>query len=795
MLNSIPPTIDQLLVFDSEDRRTTYPTPDTAITFSTLDDHTRVDSFDGTKIITSYKNVEITYNGPIQMTPAGPLPIALFGIHDSSVKITVRVHGLLDRVIKGAIIHSIPPGSATNCPISCPNAVMSHPKHVQLVGVEALANGSQSCIAYHLYGTNPIDATRRTPRFVFRCAVPLCPFGRMDVYDHETITYESREAFGAYDKRLLGQLAVCRAFQRQHLAKGYVHAITSLRPIANVMAITYPDEPPILFVASSSSHVEHGSIHSLSVSLPNLGIKAVYPHIPMDNLLMRISVASPKAWLLHNAKAGVYDFGPVVSDTLLQSLRDCKFIIEMPRDFMVLATPFAKLVKGVVVNQTSMTKHNLLQGLCKCTCLSTLNLSPKLRLNFTIQHVDFPHLTNLSAAGGLKITPEVAQQLEVIALPLGSLMQSGIHKLDNATTLRITERTERELLHWTFTQTVIYSNPMRTTSGRISNLYKPTFRGKLDVIRGMPNSMLYQWMRLLWAPQLKQFGVHELLEDAKLLMHPLVRNCELLTIAHLGIFDAIMLTDYLKQPEVRCNLCLETLPEAWRLDELRVVNLYTHPSVISFQATPVKEIMAEVKAKNLSVEKFLYDPGWRSTDMPWSLDEASEINQVTNIPKSSDESVLVFAHKTFAARWPEHYAELSFPLASNVVDLAVTSYATTLNDVSFIASAIYTLTLRAELLMISTDVPVFSRVSTLTIFVDDDLAFFNNPSYVTNYFPEVLRISFVVELVVWKRMRTVADISVRIKGFMDELQAGARRTLTTEVAVTGSSQTNQLMEL
>lgn len=793
MLNSIPPTIDQLLVFDSNDRRTTYPTPDTAITFSTLDEHTRVDSFDGTKIITSYKDIEITYNGPIQMTPAGPLPMALFGIHDSSVKITVRVHGLLDRIIMGAIIHTIPPGaSAGNWPHSCSNAVMGHPKHAQLVGVEALANGSQACIAYHLYSTNPIDVTLSISRFVFRCAVPLCPFGRMDICDHETITYEKREALGAYDKRILGQMAVCRSFQRQHLAKGYVQSITPLCPIANVMAITYPDEPPILFVASSSSRAEHGRIHSLSVSHPNLGIKAVYPHVPMDNLLMRISVASPKAWLLHNAKAGVYDFGPVVSEKLLGSLRDCNFTIEMPRDFMVLVTPFAKLVKGVVVDQTSMTKHNLLQSLCKCTCLSTLNLSLKLCLNFTIQHVDFPHLTNLSAAGGLKITSELARRLEVIALPLESLMESGINKLDTATTLRITKRTEQELLYWNICVPVIYGNPMLTASDR-PNPYNPPYRGKLDVIKDMPNSILYQWMTQLWAPRLKQFGVHELFEDAKLIMHPLVRNCELVTIVNLGIFDAILLTDYLKQPEVSCNLCLETLPEAWRLDELRVVNLYTHPSVISFQATPIKEIMAEAKAKNLSVENFIYADVWRCTDMPWSLDEAT--NHITNIPSPLGGGALVFAHKTFAARWPEDKAPLSFPLASSVVDLTVTSNANTLNDVSFIANTIFTLTLRAELLMISTNVPIFPRVSTLTIFVDDDLTFFNSPSYVTNYFPEVLRISFVVELVVWKRMRSVSDVSVRIKSFMEDLQASARRHLSTEVTMTGSSQTSRLMEL
>lgn len=776
MLNSIPLTIDQLLVFDSDDRRTTYPTPDTAITFSTLDGHTRVDSFDGTKIITSYKNIEITYNGPIQMTPAGPLPMTLCCYHDSSVKITVHVHGLLDRVIKGAIIHTTPPPDHHVLARAWPNAAMGHLKHAQLVGVEALANSSQACIAYHLYGTNPINATRSTSRFVFRCAVPLCPFGRIDVCDHETITYESREALGAYDKRLVGQLAVCRAFQRQYLAKGYVHSITPLCPIANVMAITYPDEPPILFVASSSSHAEHGSVHSLSISLPNLGIKAVYPHIPMENLLMRISVASPRVWLVHNV--GVCEVGPVISDTLLRSLRDCKFTIEMPRDSMVLITPFAKLVKGVVVENTSMSARagDQLLGLFKCTRLSTLNLSPKLRLNFTISETHFPHLTNLSASGGLKITPELARRLEVIALPLGSLMQSGIDKLDNATTLRITKRTERELLYW--------DRP---------NPYNPPYRGKLDVIKDMPNSILYQWMGRLWAPQLKQFGVHELFEDAKVLMHPLVRNCELLTIAHLSIFDAIMLTDYLKQPEVHCNLCLETLPEAWRLDELRVVNLYTHPSVISFQATPIKEIMAEAKAKNLSVENFIYADVWRCTDMPWSLDEAT--NHITNIPSPLGGGALVFAHKTFAARWPEDKAPLSFPLASSVVDLTVTSNANTLNDVSLIAKTIFTLTLRAELLMISTNVPIFPRVSTLTIFVDDDLTFFNSPRYVTNYFPDVLRISFVVELVVWKRMRSVSDVSVRIKSFMEDLQAGARRHLSTEVTMTGSSQTNQLMEL
>lgn len=813
MLNSILPTIDKLLVFDASDRRTTYPTAETAVTFSTIDDHTRVDTFDGTKIITSYKDIEITFEGPVQMTPTGPLPMALFDIpvprtyytppsrgpalsifpHDSSVKITVRVHGLLDRVIKGVLIHMIPKAEHQTILKAYPTATI-YPKHAQLVGVETLANGRQVCIAYHLYGTNSIDVTRSTSRFVFRCAVPLCPFGRMDICDHETITYEKREALGAFDKRILGQLAVCHAFQRHHLSKGYIRSVTPLRSIANVLSITYPDEPPILFVANSSYAVD-GSIYSLDASQPNFGIKTVHPQVSVDNLLMRISVASPRVWIQHNPKVGFCDFGHSVSEMLLRSLRDCKFIIELPRDSMVLDSPFAKLVKNAVV-QSLCT--NLME-LCKCTCLTTLNLSPRMRLNITLQMVDFPHLTNLSAEGGIKIAPELAQRLEVIALPLESFLESCIQELDAVVTLRVTERTEQELTLWNITQPVIYGDPTRITSGALGsasefgpNPYNPLHRGNLDLVTKMPDSILYQWMGRLRAPQLKQFGVHELFEDAKLLMCPLVRNCEILTIAHLSIFDAILLTDYLKRSIVHCNLWLETLPEGWRLDELLVINLYTHPSVISIQAVSIKNIVAEAKTRNLSVERFIYAEGWRSTDLPWSLDEAT--NAVTNIPSPFGGGALVFAHKTFAARWPDHKAQLSFPLASSVVDLTITSNAHTLNDVAFIANAIYTLTVRAELLIISTSVPTFSRVTTLTIFVDDNMSLFNNPSYVTNHFPEVLRISLVVELAAWKRLRSFDDVATKLRIFVMNLRVSARQAnLTVEITVAGPSHGNSLV--
>jgi hypothetical protein len=821
-------SIDQLLAFDASDRRTTFPTPETAITFSTLAGNTRVDSYDGTKIITSCKEIEIMFEGSIQTTPDGHLPVCIQGIDDSSVTITVYVHNVLDRVIKGAIVHTAPPGCELLAPSSCSLHRRIYPTSASVVGVETLASGSQACIAYRLYGP-PEHVTRCASRIVFRCAVPLCPFGQFDICDHESITYAKREAMGAYDLRLLGQLAVCRAFQRQHLAKGYVRAVTSLRPIANVFSLTYPDEPPILFVAADSSHAERGALHSLCVSLPDLGIKAVYPRLPIDNLLMRISVASPRVWLLLNANMGLSDFGPATSEMLLRSLRDCKFTIQMPRDFMVLVSPFARLVKGVVIEETSHSPSNMM-SLLKCTCLTTLSLSSKLGLVFTISKTHFPHLINVSAGSGVMITHELAQQLKTIALPLASLVSSGIYELEAVTTLRITERMEQWLLHW-------------IQSRRAEN---PQFLPQLANVAHMPKSRLYTWMDLLMAPRLTQFGVHELFEDARLLLHPLVRNCEILTISHLTIYDACLLEEYVRPSNV-CNLCLETLPKAWRLDELRVVNLYRHPCVTSFQMAPIMAIINDAQAKGLSVERFIRGEEWAEEaveetvmeeltkeaveeaaeeaaaeeerivkllsmmdsgnvvfddedDEGWGVDEDEELwdlNEVTrNVPLLSNlEGALVCAHKTFSAIWPHDRMLLAFPIAKTVVNLSLSAETLTIDAVAFLANSICTLQLRAELLMNTPNVPRFACVSKLTIDVDDEWMLFDNTSYVTDYFPKLMQLSLATPWTTWKAVRNITEARARIRLFTKEVKQRARRNVTIKVFIEGPSMSQHLLKL